>query len=833
MTELRIAFRALARTPVVSLVVILSLALGVGANTAIFSVMHQTLLRSLPVEDPDALVTLSSPEDFKGGRSSTDNSGGMEAIFSYPMFRGLESDARGLSGLAAYRLLGANLAFQGKTRSGSVSVVSGGYFPVLGVKPELGRLLSYEDDRGAGQAAAVLSYGYWQDRLGGRQDVLNQPLRVNGQIFTVVGVASREFLGLTRGDEPDVYVPLVFKPVMTPGWNGTDRWDDYYLYVFGRLKAGQTREAAEAALNGTYHGLVERQMAAKAFFVGKEREAQVLASRLKLGEGGHGFSQTRDTAQSAMTLLLICTALVLLIAAANAANLLLARAAQRARELAIRVAMGASAGRIVRQLMTEAALLASAGGLAGLLTGVWILDLLIAAMGDGETATRAVTSRLDGPVLLYTLGVVVATGLIFGLYPAWSAARASLASTMKDESGNASATRGGVRMRKALVTAQVALSVLLLIPTGLLLKSLTNIMRVDLGLKTEHVLGFGISPELNGYQPARSGVLFEQAEERLRAIPGVDGVTAAVIPLIAGSNWGTDIEVEGHKAGRDGDSNARFNLVGPGFFAQVGAPLIAGREFTEADRRGAAKVAVVNEAWVKHFAGGRNPLGMRMRTSGAKSWDTEIVGVVRNTKYSSVKQETPKLFFRPYRQEEAVGTMHFYVRSKMPPEQLARQVRLVMAGLDADLPLENLRTLNEQVRRSVREDRMMLALAASFAALATLLAMLGLYGVTAHGVARRTREIGIRMALGAERRQIGALVFREVLLMLAAGAAIGVPGALALARLAESQLFGVKAFDPLVAAGAVGALALAAAVAGWLPARRAARTNPIVALRYE
>ena len=830
MARLRFAWRSLAKAPLLSLVVILSVGLGIGANTAIFSLLHQILLNSLPVDRPEELVSVTSPENFKGGRNSTNDSGGMEFIFSYPMFRELEKHSQGLSGIGAFRALEANLSFGKQTVAGSMLVVSGGYFPTLGVRPLMGRMLTPQDDAGAGNAVAVLSYGYWNDRLGGETAVLNQPLRVNGQMFTVVGVTPRNFTGTTLASEPDIYVPLVFKPLLTPNWNGTDVWSDYWLYLIARPQRGFSRTQAEAALNSVYAGLVERQSKMPRFYYQKQLD-RFLHSRLTFKDGSHGQSALRDESRTPLLILMCATVLVLLIAMANAANLLLARSAARRREMAIRAAMGAGRGELMRQMLAEALLLATAGGIAGIGLAVVTLKLLIAEL-SGDTPIHYVQAQLEWPVLLFGLGLSVLTGLLFGLYPAWEAARSSSAATLKNESGQSSGTAASVRVRKALVCAQVMVSAVLLIPTGLFLKSLVNLMHVDLGMKTENVIGFSVSPALNGYQQEQTHALFERIESEMAAIPGAKGVAAALVPLIAGNNWGTDVTIAGAKETK-GDNNSRFNEVGPGFFGKMGIPLISGREFTESDSAAGPKAAVVNETFVRRFLEGRSPLGVQFSGNSGPATDITIVGVVKDSHYSSVKDAAPPLFYRPWRQDKQLNGLYFYVRSALPQKQMVPEIRRMMASLDRDLPLEDLRTLDEQIRMNVQQDRIVLQLAAVFAVLATALAMLGLYGVMAHSVTRRTREIGIRMALGAEPGRIRGMVMRELLWILIAGLVTGVPAAMLLARYTETQLFGVKARDLMVVVSAVLALTVTAIAAGYLPARRASRVNPLEALRYE
>jgi len=829
MARIRYAIRTLSKAPLLSLVVILSLGLGIGANTAIFSLLHQVVLSSLPVPHPEQLVLLKYPGQFKGGSSWDDDSGDMDFIFDWRMFREFEKRTEAAQ-VVGFRRFPSNIAFARQTVSGSMMLVSGRYFSVLGVRPLVGRLIEPGDDiSGGGNPVAVLAYRYWQEKLGGDRGVLNQTVTVNGQPFTVVGIAPPGFTGTTVGAEPSVYLPMSFKPHLTEGWDGTDRLDYYWVYLLARLNPGVALAQAETSLNAPYHAIAEEIIQNVKGFR-KDRIPLFRQSKLTLVPGKQGNSGFREQYADALKILMAATGLVLLIAIANAANLLLARSAERRKELAVRAALGAGRGELMGQFLTEALLLSVSGGVAGLgIAALTIRGLSAYFAGSNE---RFASTGLDWSVLLFSLAVSLAAGLLVGLYPAWSAARTPLAAVLADETAKSSASRGARVLRTALVCAQVTISVILLIPTGLFVRSLVNLLHVDLGIRTENIVGFNITPQWNGYDPDRSHAIFAQAEEKLAAIPGVRSVVASSVPLIAGDNWGTSFRKAG-MAPEAKSLNSKYDEIGPGFFATVGVPLIAGRDIRETDTAAAPKVIVVNQEFVKEFLGGDNPIGMMLGFGKNPGFDTQIVGVVKDSHYSSVRQKIPPVFYRPWRQDPKIGSITFYVRTAMPVAEVVPQIRAAMRQIDRNLPLDDMRTLDDQIHYNLRDDELALRLAGAFALLATLLAMLGLYGVMAHGVARRTREIGIRMALGAAPGRIRSLVMRELIVILAVGLGIGIPAALAGARLTASQLFGVKPNDAAVVAIASVLLAVTAAVAALLPAQRAASVNPLDALRHE
>lgn len=840
MANLRLAFRTLLKTPFVSIIAIVSLALGIGANAAIFSLFDQILLRSLPVHEPERLVNLGSPGP-KSGSNSCSNQGPCTEVFSYPMFKDLERVQSSFEGLAAHRSFGANLAYRGQTMNGEGMSVSGSYFPLLGVRPALGRLLTPEDDVTVGSHfVVVLSEAYWRTRFEANPNILNETLMVNGQALTIVGVAARNFHGTSLGTRPDVYVPITMQGLMQPGFvrptpngNGFENRRSYWVYVFGRLKPDVSIEAARTAINGPYRAILNDVEAPLQVGMSEQTMARFKAKEITIAEGYRGQSSMHEDSKTPLYLLLGVTGFVLLIACANIANLLLARAAGRAGEMAVRLSVGASRRQLVMQLLVESLLLAVLGGVVGVLVARWTLDLMASLLPSDASAM--IDFAVDRAAVMWAGVLAIGTGLLFGLFPAFHSTRPDLVTTLKDQAGQKGSSKAASRFRAGLATAQIALSMTLLVAAGLFTRSLLNISRVDLGIRTDNVITFAISPQLNGYTPQRTAALFEQLEDQLAALPGVTGVTASTVGVVAGSNWGTSVSVQGFVAGPDTDTHSNFTRIGPGFFRTLGVPLLAGREFTRGDAIGAPKVVIVNEEFARKFNLGRDVVGKRMMDDSRANakLEMEIVGLVQNAKYSEVKQAFPPLFYLPYRQDERLGFINFYVRTTGNPDALMPTVNSVVTKLDANLPLEDLKTLQQQVQDNVALDRMIGTLASAFAIVATLLAAVGLYGVLAYTVAQRTREIGLRMALGADGRRVRGMVLKQVLWMTIVGGVVGLAAAVGLGQLAQSLLFELQGHDPMVLSVSAAVLGLVALGAGFVPARRASRIDPMLALRYE
>ncbi len=830
MRGLKLAFRTLFKTPFVTTIAIVSLALGIGANAGIFSLFNQMLLRGLPVAESGELVNLKAPGP-KPGSQSCGQSGGCDEVFSYEMLRDLQEVDGPFSGIAAHVPFGANLASETQTIPGQGSLVSGSYFGVLGLTPALGRLLQPADDETIGEHfVTVLGHHYWENAHGSDPNILNKTMVINGQTMTIVGVAPRGFLGTTLGDRPDVFVPLAMRGAMLPGWEGFENRRSYWAYLFARLKPGVDIERAAREINVPYRTIVNDVEAPLQEGMSDATMARFREKQIEVVPGSRGQSSLHADARLPLILLMAITGFVLLIACANIANLLLARGANRGPEMAIRGALGASRGQMFTQLLTESVLLAAAGGVAGLLVARMTLGLISSFLPP--EATNIFTLGLSLPVILFTGGLAMVTGLLFGMYPALHSTRPDLVTMLKANAGQPSGARAAARFRGALVTAQIALSMALLVTAGLFIRSLSNISRLDLGLTTANTVAFSISPTLNGYEPDESRTLFERVEQELAAIPGVTGVTAARVALLGGSSWGTDVEVEGFESGPDVDNNGRLNYVGANFFSTVGMALLSGREFTTADAADGPMVAVVNEAFTRKFGlDPRDAVGKRM-SDGGEELDMEIIGVVQDAKYNEVRDEVPALFFTPYRQQD-IGSITFYVKTASTTDAVMRAVPGVIKQLDPNLPVEDLKTLDQQAKESVLMDRMIGTLSAAFAGLATLLAGIGLYGVLAYTVAQRTREIGVRMALGAASDQVRGMVLKQVGRMTIIGGVIGIGAALLLGRAAQSLLYELDAVDPLVIGVVTVMLIAVSLVAGYLPARRASRVDPMEALRYE
>jgi putative ABC transport system permease protein len=830
MLKLKLAFRTLFKTPFVTTVAVLSLALGIGANAAIYSIFNEMLRQPLPVPHPNELVNLGAPGPNPGSQSCG-QAGGCDVVFSYPMFRDLEKGNTGLSGLAAHRAFGANVAYGDQTMNAQAELVSGSYFPVLQLRPALGRLLGPADDQTiGGDNLAVLSYAYWQSHLGGDRAVIGKPIVINGVTMTIVGVAPDGFEGTTLGNRPVAWVPITERQLV---WRGNKpfehRWE-YWIYLFGRLKPGVTLDQARAGLNAVYHPIINEVEAPLQKGMSDATMKQFRAKVVTLADGRRGQSNIDHDAKTPILMLFAITGIVLLIACANIANLLLARGADRTMEMAVRLSLGATRWQIVSQLLLESVLLALMGGAVSIAVARGTLVAIVSMM-PAETA-QALNFQIHMSTVWFAAALAVGTGILFGLVPALQSTRPDLVTALRNNSGKLSGTRGAVRFRTSLVTAQIALSMALLIAAGLFIKSLRNVSRVDLGIKIDNVATFGVSPRMNGYTNARAGLFFGRLDERLGAMPGVTGVTEAMVPLVSGSNWGNDVNVEGFRRGPDVDANARFNEVGANYFHVVGMQMLAGRDFTTSDIVGAPQVAVVNEAFAKKFHLGRDAVGKHM-SMGSDTLNMEIVGLVKDAAYSSVKDPVPPVFFIPWRQDSTVGSLTFYVRSPRDPESVLHAIPGVVRKMDPNLPVEDLQTLEQQVHDNVFLDYMITNLSAAFALLATLLAAVGLYGVLAYSVSQRTREIGVRMALGADGGRVQLMVLRQVGVMTLVGGVIGIGGAIALGRGAQSLLYELKGWDPMVMVLAAVALSLVALGAGYIPARRASRTDPMQALRYE
>ncbi|MBL8236105.1 MAG: ABC transporter permease [Bryobacterales bacterium] len=830
LSDLRYALRMLRNSPLFASVAILSLALGIGANTAIFTLLDQILLRQLPVKDPASLVML-----YQRGPHNGSNMG--DRMQSYPIYQDWQTKAAPLAEVLCRRLISTSLSVDNQTERVDAEMVSGNYFTMLGVGAAAGRVLnSAEDDRVyQGHPVVVLSHGYWVNRFNKDPRIVGRKILVNNYPMTVVGVSAEGFAGLDPARSPQIRVPILMKAALVPEWSWLEMSDrrTRWVQVFARLKPGFTAESAEAPLQVLYRQIREFEASEpKARNWSKYARDRFLQGTIHVERADTGYSGLRNNFSKALVVLMCMVGLVLLIACANVANLLIARAFARQKEIAVRLSIGATRGQLVRQLLVESLLLSLLGGAAGVALAIAMTRGLLALV-PAEGNPLLITPEPDLRILAFTLGLTLLTGLLFGLLPALKASRPDLWSTLKDTVGAVAGAGGGLYLRKGLVAAQVSLSFLLLFGAGLFVRSLQNLQQTNTGFRDiDNLVTFQVSPALNGYDTPRTVQFYRDLLDRLRAVPGVKSAALASVPLLHGFEWDSSLSVEGHQAKDGEDMQGYMNSLSPGYFDTMGIAVLEGRDFDLRDIKEEPRVAIVNRRFAEHYFGEKSAVGRHLGRGNAPGTklDIEIIGVVANTLYEGPKEGIRRQVFVP---NWGKGGVAFYVRAALGSESVYGAARAAVKGLDAAMPVYEMKTLGDQLDQTLLTERLIALLSAGFGLLATLLAAVGLYGVMAFVVARRTKELGVRIALGAQPGQVLWLVMREVLVLLGLGLAVGVPAAIGLGQYVSAQLYGIKANDPWLALGTVGVLALVSLAAGLIPARRASRIDPILALRFE
>jgi predicted permease len=781
------------------------------------------------------------------GRHYGNNWGG-NAI-SYPMFRDFQDHNEVFSSMFCRFDYAGSLTVDGRSERVAVELVSGTYFSTLGVGPTIGRVFTPEDDRVPnGEPYAVLSYSFWKSRFAGDPAIVGKPLILNNYEMTVIGVTQAGFDGVELGFSPRIFVPIMMQSHVIIGVPEDmlkarrNRW----VNAFGRLKPAVSLQQAKTSLQPFMHSMLEQEVLEPAFAHASTYDRQeFLKCWIDVLPGSQGRSFTRRQLSTPLWVLMATTGAVLLIACANLANLLLVRGSGRTREIAIRLAIGATRWQIVRQLLIESLSLSGLGGIAGLLLAFWADKALMSIYLPSDSRGLNISSVPDLRILFFTFAVTIATGITFGLVPALRTTKPNIAGTLKDQA-DAVAGGGHNGLRKGLVVAQVTLSLLLLVAAGLFVRTLSNLQNLGPGFPADRLVGFSVDPSLNGYTPERLKVFYPQLTEALRSIPGVQSVGLASMRILEDNEWDSGMSVEGFTPAKPNEhAQPYMNAISPNYFATLGVPIIAGRDFTMNDNRDikhgpeawnwVPTTVMINEKFAKKYFPGRNPVGLHLgfgKDPGTPT-DMEIIGVVKDFKYTNLRDEIPEQAFVPYLSDRFLGGMTVYFRTTMDPDQLTAAVRSKVRDLEPNLPIYHMRTTDVQIKNSLSAERMMASLSAVFGVLATLLAMIGLYGVMSYVVAQRTREVGIRMALGADHGEVIWLVMREVLILVSIGVVVGITGSLALTRVVQSQLFGLTPHDPLTLGFATGALAMVASAAGYIPAFRASRLDPIAALRYE
>jgi predicted permease len=826
--DLRYALRMLRKNPAFTAVAVLTLALGIGANTAIFSLENAVMLKMLPVRNPAELVVVGDPTEVHSRRMGDPG----VSVFSYPLYRDIRDGSSVFTGVLAsgeahrLRVTGDSIGEISGNTTGVL--VSGNYFSVLGVNALYGRVITPDDDSAPGaNPVAVVSYGFWKNKLGENPNIVGQTLHINNYPFTVIGVAPPGFYGDTVGDAQDLWVPMTMQEQVVSGRKWLEDYNASWLHVIARLKPGVTVENAAANLNLLLQQLVSGPLKAK---LSKDDLDNLKADKVPVSAGGGGFSDLRGDFQQPLLLLMVIVALVLVIACVNVANLLLARASSRRKEFAVRVAIGAAPGRIVRQLLTESILLAFAGGALGLLLARWGTDALLKLSGNKDLEASP-----DLRVFLFTAAVCLLTGVLFGLIPALRSRRVAVALTLKSGSQNGSSANAGWNWGKLLVTGQVAVSLLVLFVAGLLVRSLQNIRNVDLGYNREHLLLISTDPLAAGYNNARITSFANQLAEQVGSLPGVRAVTSSKNGLFSGSESGNSIKVEGYTSKNDADLQAAFDEVGPNYFRGVGIPMLLGRDIGLQDTETSPRVVVINETMAKFYFGKANPIGRKfiVEDPGSKG-PVEIVGVARDARDHKLKGTIDRRFYLPLSQ--AIGTIpvvNFVVSTVGNPVAVAETARKQIKNLDANIPVNSIRSLNDLTERAISDQILIARLSSVFASLALLLAAIGLYGILSYSVAGRTREIGVRMALGAQRGSVLKMILHEAGKLVLLGVVIGIPSAILASRLFSSMLFGLKSTDPVSMILVIAVLLAITLLASYIPARRATKVDPMIALRYE